>query len=36
MATPEEKAALNKVMQLLEAERVESTFANPYDDQIPA
>ena len=41
MATPKEEAALNEVMQLLEAEPVESTLANSLvsltnDDQIPA
>ena len=41
MATPEEKAALDEVMQLLEAQPVESTSATSLvsltnDDQIPA
>ena len=41
MATTEEKAALDKVMQLLEAEPVESTTSTSLvsltnDDQIPA
>ena len=39
--TPEEKAALNEAMQLLEAEPVDTTSANPLvsstnDDNIPA
>ena len=41
MSTPKEDAALNEVMQLLEAQPVESTLANSLvsfanDDQIPA
>ena len=41
MATPEEKAALDEVMQLLEAEPVDTTSSNPLvsvtnDDNIPA
>ena len=39
--TPEEKTAMNEVMQMLEAEPVDTTSANPLvsltnDDQIPA
>ena len=41
MATPEEKAAFDEVMKLLEAEPVDTTSSNPLvsltnDDQIPA
>ena len=41
MATPEEEAALNEVMQMLEAEPVDTTSSNPLvsltnDDNIPA
>ena len=41
MSTPEEKTAVNEVMQMLEAEPVDTTSANPMvsltnDDNIPA